>query len=204
MDPRSHWERQYTTKGSAEFSWYQAEPARALALLRDAGAGPASAVIDVGGGDSTLVDCVLRAGLGRVTVLDISSAALARAKSRLGARARQVEWIEADITRAPLARGSFDVWHDRATFHFLLSPEERARYVESCASALRAGGTLIVATFAPDGPPRCSGLDVARYDADALAHEFGDRFTLQSSSTDTHHTPAGATQRFTVAALRRR
>lgn len=205
MDDRTaHWEGVYRTKGSDEVSWYQAEPTRSLALLREAGAGPATTILDVGGGDSTLVDAVVATGHGRMTVLDLSSAALARARARLGDRAHQVTWIEGDVTQVVLPPQAFDVWHDRAVFHFLTGAEDRRRYVEAATATLRPGGTLLMATFAPDGPTRCSGLEVARYDADALARTLGDGFTLVRAFGDVHRTPAGSEQRFTVARFRRR
>ena len=204
MNRQVHWDGLYTTKQPTELSWYQAEPVRSLELLRDVGAGPETAIIDIGGGDSRFAEAVVTAGLGHVTVLDISGAALARAKARLGARADDVRWMEADITRAELTPHSFDVWHDRAAFHFLTDAEDRSRYVERCASALRPGGSLVVATFAPDGPTHCSGLEVVRYSLDGLLEEFGDSFTLQKGITDVHYTPRGAAQRFTIAVFRRR
>ena len=204
MDRKAHWERVYTTRQSTEVSWYQAEPTRSLELLREAGAGPETAIIDIGGGDSTLVDAVVAGHLGRLTVLDISGAALARARARLGERAGEVTWVEADVTRAELPAHAFDVWHDRAVFHFLTEPEDRARYAALAAAAVRPGGTLLMATFAPEGPPRCSGLEVARYSPEALARELGDAFSLTRGFGDVHHTPAGGEQRFTVAVFRRR
>lgn len=204
MDRRAHWDAVYTTKRSDEVSWYQAQPTRSLELLRAAGAGPDTRVIDVGGGDSTLVDAVVAERLGRMTVLDVSAAALARARARLGERAGEVDWIEADVTRARLPEHAYDVWHDRAAFHFLTDAEDRARYAALAARALRPGGTLIVATFAADGPTRCSGLEVARYAPDALARELGGEFELERGFGDVHVTPAGKEQRFTVVVLRRR
>jgi SAM-dependent methyltransferase len=204
MDSKAHWERVYTTRQSTEVSWYQDAPTRSLALLREVGAGPATAIIDVGGGDSTLVDAVVTERLGRMTVLDLSGAALARARARLGSRAGEVTWTEADVTRAALPPQAFDVWHDRAVFHFLTAPEDRQRYAAVAASAVRPGGALLMATFAADGPTRCSGLEVARYSPETLARELGDAFTLVRGFGDVHRTPAGAEQRFTVAIFRRR
>ncbi len=157
MNRKAHWDRVYATKRPTELSWYQAEPARSLALLRQAQAGPGTALIDIGGGDSTLVDAVVAQHLGRVTVLDISAAGLARARHRLGARADEVTWIEADVTRVELPAQAFDVWHDRAAFHFLTQAGDRSRYVANAATALRAGGTLLIATFAPTGPRAAAG-----------------------------------------------
>ncbi len=204
VNRQAHWDGLYTTKHPTELSWYQAEPVRSLELLRDAGAGRGTAIIDVGGGDSVFVDAVVNEGLGHVTVLDISGAALTRAKAALGPRASDIRWMEADVTRAELTPHSFDVWHDRAAFHFLTDSEERGQYVERCASALRSGGSLVVATFAADGPTHCSGLEVVRYSLDGLLDEFGDEFALQRGITDVHFTPRGVEQHFTIALFRRR
>lgn len=204
MDQKAHWEAVYTTRASTEVSWFQAQPTQSLALLREIGAGPATTILDVGGGDSTLVDTVVAAELGRVTVLDISAAALERARARLGERANAVTWIEADVTRVELPRHAFDVWHDRAVFHFLTQPQDRARYAAIAADAVRPGGTLLMMTFAPNGPTRCSGLDVVQYGQEDLARELGDPFTLIRGLDDVHHTPSGGEQRFTVAVFRRR
>ena len=204
IDRQAHWEQVYRTRPSHEVSWFQPEPARSLALLAEAGVGPESAIVDVGGGDSTLVDALVARRFRDVTVLDVSAAALARARARLGSAGEQVTWLEADVTRVTLPAARFDAWHDRAAFHFLTDPADRARYVAAARDALRPGGTLVVATFAADGPARCSGLDVARYDVDALARAFGDDFVLLRGDREAHHTPAGAEQRFTYAVLRRR
>jgi SAM-dependent methyltransferase len=204
VDRKAHWEGVYATKQSTEVSWYQAEPTASIALLRAAGAGPAAAIIDVGGGDSTLVDAVVAEGLGRMTVLDLSGAALARARARLGPRAGEVCWIEADVTRAALPAHAFDIWHDRAVFHFLTAREDRERYAATAAASVRSGGTVLMATFAADGPRRCSGLEVARYGPEALARELGDAFTLVRGFGAVHRTPTGSEQRFTLAVFRRR
>ena len=203
MDRKAHWERVYTTRQPTEVSWYQSEPTRSLELFHEANAGPETAVVDIGGGDSTFVDAVVAERLGRVTVLDISGAALDRARARLGARADEVTCVEADVTQAALPARAFDVWHDRAVFHFLTRPDDRRRYAIAAAAALRPGGRLLIATFAPDGPTRCSGLEVARYGADDLARELGDAFTLERSFAYVHHTPGGVEQQFTVAVFRR-
>ena len=204
MKRQLHWEQVYLSKRPDEVSWFQPRPARSLELIDAAGVSAGAAVIDVGGGDSTLVDALLSRGVGDVTVLDVSAAALERARLRLGDRAAEVTWIEADVTSAELPAAAYDVWHDRAVFHFLTDPAERSRYVALAARAVRPGGTLIVATFAPDGPARCSGLEVARYDADGLAREFAEGFALTSKLADVHRTPAGVEQRFTYVSLRRR
>ena len=169
VDVKAHWEHVYRTKQPATLSWYQAEPARSLELIAGAGAGPDSTIIDVGGGDSTLVDALLSRGIGRLTVLDLSGAALDRARARLGALAERVTWLEADVTRATLPAGACDIWHDRAVFHFLTHAEARRSYIATAMRALRPGGSAIMATFALDGPTRCSGLDVVRYSPESLA-----------------------------------
>ena len=204
MKRKQHWEQVYQSKRPDEVSWFQPQPVRSLELLEAAGVSSGAAVIDVGGGDSTLVDALLSRGFRDLTVLDVSGAALERARLRLGDRASGVTWIEADVTHANLPAAVYDVWHDRAVFHFLIDPAERSRYVALAARAVRPSGTLIVATFAPDGPARCSGLEVARYDADGLAREFADGFVLTSRLADVHRTPAGGEQRFTYVSLRRR
>jgi SAM-dependent methyltransferase len=201
---KAHWESVYASRVPAELSWYQPEPTRSLELLAQLGVGPAPSIIDVGGGASTLVDALLDRGAANVTVLDISRAALAHAQARLGARAASVEWIEADITRVDLPAGAYDVWHDRAVFHFLTSAEDRRRYVDVASRALRRDGVAIVAAFSLHGPTRCSGLDVVRYDSGLLAREFGREFSLERSIDDVHHTPSGSTQAFTYTVLRRR
>jgi SAM-dependent methyltransferase len=201
---KDHWERVYGTRQSTDVSWYQPVPTRSLALLDDAGVGPATALIDVGGGDSTLVDALLDRGFGALTVLDLSGAALARARERVGARADDITWIEADITRAELPTAGYGVWHDRAVFHFLTETDDRARYVATAAASVKPGGMMILATFALDGPTRCSGLDVARYSTDTLAAEFSEAFVLQRGLSDEHTTPSGTTQRFTIVVMTRR
>jgi len=183
-------------------SWYQHEATRSLELLVSLGVGPASNIIDVGGGDSTLVDAVVARRMGRITVLDLSRTALQRARTRLGSMAVPVTWMEGDVLRADLPSHSYDVWHDRAVFHFLTDREDRLRYVAAATSALKPGGAIVIATFALEGPERCSGLQVARYDAELLAREFGDAFSLVSAVHDVHRTPSGEEQRFTYAVLR--
>jgi len=204
VNRKAHWEAVYTTKASEEVSWFQAEPTVSLSLLREVGATPSSTILDVGGGDSRLVDAVLAEGLGRMTVLDLSGTALARARTRLGGRADDVTWIEADITQVELPADAFDVWHDRAVFHFLTEADDRARYAVTAARAVRAGGTLLLFTFAPDGPTRCSGLDTVRYAPEEIARELGDAFEFVRGFATIHHTPAGREQRFSTAVLRRR
>lgn len=204
MDPKVHWEAIYRAKRPAEMSWYQPFPARSIELLLRAGARPNSAIIDVGGGDSTFVDALLEREFRNVTVLDISSSAIERARARLGARADQVAWIEGDVRVVDLPAQSYDVWHDRAVFHFLTQPDDRTRYITQLAGALRPGGTLIIGTFALEGPPQCSGLPVTRYDAAGLARQLGGGYALRESLTDVHRTPSGVEQAFTYARFQRR
>lgn len=204
MDRRSHWEHVYETKASDAVSWYQPSPVHSLALLDEVGMNPDTRLIDVGGGDSTLVDALLARGMHAITVLDISAAALARARARVGARAGDVAWVEADVTTVALPESGLDVWHDRAVFHFLTDAADRERYVAAMERAVRPGGSVVMATFALDGPERCSGLDVVRYGPDELAAALGASFELVRSDRDVHLTPWGVAQPFTYVVLRRR
>ncbi|MFO1303655.1 MAG: class I SAM-dependent methyltransferase [Burkholderiales bacterium] len=202
MQGQAHWEKVYRTKRPDEVSWYRPHLTLSLTLIETSQAGRDARVIDVGGGESTLVDDLLDRGYGHLTVLDVSSTALEVARARLGKRASRVEWICADITTAPLPEGHYDVWHDRAVFHFLTSAEDRAAYVRRVARAVKPGGLVIVATFGPEGPAKCSGLDVVRYGPDSLHAEFGPRFELAAHYTELHTTPAGAIQQFTYCYCR--
>jgi ubiquinone/menaquinone biosynthesis C-methylase UbiE len=203
VDRKAHWEKVYSTKESTEVSWYQEQPARSLEILEQTGLGPDSTIIDVGGGDSTLVDTLVERCLGHVTVLDLSGAALSRARARLGAPANDVSWIEGDVTRARLEPGAYDFWHDRAVFHFLTEREDRRAYVKQVRRAVKLGGHVLVATFAEDGPTRCSGLPVVRYSADSLHSEFGSEFHLLTTEHENHQTPAGTAQPFLYCLCRR-
>jgi len=199
MNDQLHWENVYAAKGDAELSWTQTEPATSLSLIAEACS--ADSVIDVGGGTSLLSERLLERGYA-VTVLDISQAAIDRARQRLGARANEVDWMVADVTAGP-DLGTFDVWHDRAVFHFLLTPAERAAYVDLLARTVSIGGHAVIATFALDGPEKCSGLEVRRYDGSTLAAELGPRFRLVKSVLELHHTPWGAAQSFQYSLFRR-
>lgn len=203
MQRKEHWEALYETKPSDTVSWYEPLPSRSLTLLTDAGLNPDSAVLDVGGGDSRLAGAVVDRDVRDITVLDLSGAALRRAQADLGDRAGRVRWIEGDITTVELPPSAFDFWHDRAVFHFLTADEDRARYVATAARSVRIGGTVIVATFALDGPTRCSGLEVVRYSPEGLAQAFGEAFDLRQGFVDVHRTPTGAEQRFSFAVLSR-
>ena len=197
MDPRQHWENVYRTKQPTEVSWYAPHLEMSLRLIEDAAAQRTATIIDVGGGEATLVDDLLARGYSDLSVLDVSATALAIAKSRLGANGKDVTWLCGDVTTYPFPPAHYDVWHDRAVFHFLTDAKQREAYVRQVSRAVKRGGYVIVATFGPDGPTRCSGLDVVRYGADALHHEFGSGFRLLRHATEIHRTPAGATQQFT-------
>jgi SAM-dependent methyltransferase len=199
MNRREHWEKLYGSKGDGELSWAQPEPRTSISLIGEVC--PAGRVIDVGGGTSILTQRLLDAGYS-VAVLDISEAALGRARERLGTQAEQVCWIAADVTAGPDI-GTFDVWHDRALFHFLTAPADRAAYVALVARTIPPGGHAIIATFAPDGPQKCSGLEVRKYDGPALAEELGPEFDLLKSVPETHMTPQGVPQSFQYSLLRR-
>jgi 2-polyprenyl-3-methyl-5-hydroxy-6-metoxy-1,4-benzoquinol methylase len=196
MDSQTHWEKIYGTKTPDGVSWYRPHLETSLALIEQAATNRSAAIIDVGGGQSTLVDDLLARGYGNVTVLDISQTAIDANKKRLGAAAGRVHWLVADITMAELAPAAYDVWHDRAVFHFLTSEADRAAYVRQVARAVKPGGHVIVSTFGPEGPTKCSGLEVVRYDADSLHKEFGVRFRLLESSKELHQTPFGTVQQF--------
>lgn len=196
MASKEHWEHIYATKPSTAVSWYAPHLERSLAMIESASPDRETRVVDVGGGASTLVDDLLGKGYRHIAVMDLSGEALAVARRRLGPRADEVTWIEADVTSADLAPGSIDLWHDRAVFHFLTEPTARARYVEQVQRAVRPGGHVIVATFGPAGPERCSGLDIVRYDADGLHAEFGATFAKVQSAREVHATPWGSEQEF--------
>jgi ubiquinone/menaquinone biosynthesis C-methylase UbiE len=203
MQSKEHWEKVYTTKATDTVSWFQPHADLSLDLIKATGVGHDAAIIDVGGGASTLVDDLLANGYTDLSVLDLSAAALAAAQMRLGSRAARVQWIEADVTKVNLPDYRFDVWHDRAVFHFLTSAEDRAAYVQTVFRAVKPGGHVIVATFAEDGPDQCSGLPVVRYRADELHAEFGEAFALLSHRKEAHHTPSGKVQQFVYCYCRR-
>jgi 2-polyprenyl-3-methyl-5-hydroxy-6-metoxy-1,4-benzoquinol methylase len=203
MQSKDHWEKVYTTKATDAVSWFQTHAGLSLDLIKATGISRDAAIIDVGGGASTLVDDLLANGFDNLTVLDLSAAALAAAQKRLGLQAAKVQWIETDITKANLPANRFDIWHDRAVFHFLTSPEDRAAYVQAVFHSVKPGGHVIVATFAEDGPEKCSGLPVMRYSSDALHDEFGGSFSLLRSEKEAHHTPSGTVQQFVYCYCRR-
>jgi SAM-dependent methyltransferase len=194
---RSHWETVYQTHKPNEVSWFQPEARLSLDLIRSVCPNGRSRIIDVGGGPSRLVDGLLASGYIDVTVLDLSPTALALARQRLGGLASRVLWVEADALTDTLPPASFDVWHDRAVFHFLTSPSDRRKYVDQVRRVVRPGGHVLVATFADDGPTHCSGLPVERYGATTLHGKFGAGFRLISSQREEHITPSGKLQPFT-------
>jgi trans-aconitate methyltransferase len=198
---QAHWEGVYSAKAENEVSWFQENPAPSLELIEAVGATVETAIIDVGGGASRLVDSLLAKGFRALSVLDLSGAALDAAKSRLGAQAEKANWIVADVTLWEPTE-IYGVWHDRAAFHFLTEERDRAAYIVRMKKALRAGGHAIVATFAPDGPERCSGLPIMRYDAETLGQTLGQGFELIETRRHTHATPWGSTQSFQFSVFR--
>ena len=196
MDPKAHWEGVYRTKQPTEVSWYSPHLGISLELVTAAAPDRGAAIIDVGGGESTLVDDLLAGGYRDVTVLDLSATALSVAKARLGGDAARVTWLCCDVTACPFEANRYDVWHDRAVFHFLTDPAVRRAYVEQVTHAVKPGGHVIVATFGPEGPTRCSGLDVVRYAPDQLHQQFGASFALEKHVMHEHATPSGTVQQF--------
>lgn len=203
MENKEHWENVYTTKATDAVSWFQQHSEKSHAFIRRTGVPLTASIIDVGGGASTLVDDLLADGFFNLTVLDLSAAALKAAQNRLGVSADKVHWQEANITEVELPVHAYDVWHDRAVFHFLNSPEERQAYVRNVMRAVKPGGHVIVATFAEDGPTKCSGLPVTRYSVGQLHAEFGETFKLIGHEKETHHTPMGTTQQFVYCYCRK-
>jgi len=203
MTAKDHWENVYKSKSAEEVSWFQEHPELSLKIIRANNPSPSASIIDVGGGASTLVDDLLYNEYSKITVLDLSISSLEAAKSRLGDRATSVKWIEADILTVDLPANSYDVWHDRAVFHFLTSESDRNLYVQKVLHSVKPGGTVIVATFAEDGPTQCSGLPVRRYSATELHSEFGEPFQLLGCEKELHHTPTGHEQRFVYCFYRK-
>lgn len=203
MDRKSHWEEVYRSTAADELGWYQAHPTMSLQCIESTGVHKTASLIDVGGGDSTLVDHLLDQGFEHLTVLDISSTALERAKARLGDRAIQVTWIEADITDFRSSQ-TYEVWHDRAVFHFLTNEEDREQYRETMNSVVSPQGHAIIATFAYEAPPTCSGLPVVRYSPQFLALAIGNHFDLIESFEELHSTPGGNKQPFIYGRFKRK
>lgn len=204
MSSEQHWNAVYRTKGPDAVSWYAPHLGRSLALITSAAPDRTARIVDVGAGASTLADDLLERGYRRLCLLDLSEAALAATRRRLGARGNELHWLVGDVTTADLPEACFDVWHDRAAFHFLVDPRQRAAYAARLARSLAPGGHAIIATFAPDGPPRCSGLPVVRYTALELGRELGERFALVDACIDQHVAPSGGSQAFLYCRFRRR
>lgn len=196
MDAQAHWEYIYQTKSPEETSWYRPHLEISTGWVSAAVTGLSSSIIDVGAGESTLVDDLLAAGYRNLTVLDIAGAAIRKFQRRLGPAAQSVHWLKGDVTIAALPAHAYDLWHDRAVFHFFTEPEQRAMYLRQLVSALKPGGQVVMATFGPQGPEKCSGLHTKRYDAESLHHELGRRFHLVRSSVVKHQTPMGTMQQF--------
>ena len=197
MDTRRHWDEVYRTKRPTEVSWYRPHLDVSLQLIEGAAVSCDAHIIDVGAGESTLVDDLLDRGYRNVYAMDLSATALEVAKVRLGAKSARVFWLCGDVRSFDFPRHRYDVWHDRAVFHFLTDAGDRRAYVRQVAHAVKRGGHVIVATFGPEGPSKCSGLDVVRYDPGALHDEFGAAFRLVQHRTELHQTPKGMTQQFT-------
>ncbi|MDH3217476.1 MAG: class I SAM-dependent methyltransferase [Candidatus Krumholzibacteria bacterium] len=202
-DKRTHWESIYQTKKPDSVSWYQPSLRLSLELIRRAGIAKGAALVDVGGGTSTLVDDLLSLGYSNITVLDISTQGLDYSKARLGPRAKSVKWIVGDITAVDPSQLSFDIWHDRAVFHFLVEEQDRKKYCNVLEASLRPGGFIIIATFGPNGPMKCSGLQIVRYDPNSLLLTLGNSFKLISSEVELHRTPSDKTQEFVYCLLQK-
>ena len=196
MDKKDHWEKVYGTKSPDAVSWFAPHLETSLNLIHEATQDKAASIIDIGGGEATLVDDLLVEGFADLSVLDISQRAIDVARGRIGKNADKVHWYCADITQATLPQNYFDVWHDRAVFHFLTDAAQREIYVEQVMRSVKHGGHVIISTFGPEGPEKCSGLDVVRYDSERLHGQFGKTFRLLNSTTEIHKTPMGTTQQF--------
>jgi ubiquinone/menaquinone biosynthesis C-methylase UbiE len=199
---QAHWDNVYIKKDETEVSWFQENPAQSLELIAEVGASPDTIIIDIGGGASRLVDSLVAKGFRAVTVLDLSEAALKTAQARLGRRAASVRWVVADVTTWEPSQ-EYDIWHDRAAFHFLIDEKDRAAYVKRLRRALKVGGHAIIATFALEGPEKCSGLPVMRYDATSLGQTLGPEFKLEHTLRHEHATPWGSHQAFQFSVFRR-
>jgi SAM-dependent methyltransferase len=198
---RDHWESIHALKQD-QVSWYQDRPTLALDFIRACELHPGATALDAGSGASRMVEALLELGL-KVTVADIAQSALDRVRERLGDRAGEVAFLRADLAKDELPAAAFDLWHDRAVFHFLTEPADRAAYLATMTRSLRPGGFAVLACFAPDGPKKCSGLPVRRYDAAGLEVELGPGFELLDEGRESHATPFSTTQAFTVTRFRR-
>jgi ubiquinone/menaquinone biosynthesis C-methylase UbiE len=203
VESKSHWDNVYQHTDPSQVGWYRPHLERSLQLIDEISLEPSAHIVDIGGGCSTLVDDLLDKGFANVTILDLSSHAIEIAKQRLGNRSGDVEWIEADVTKDPIPANQFDLWHDRAVFHFLTSPEDRSAYFAAAWQSLKPNGYLLIATFSPEAPPKCSGLDVIRYTTALLSHEFEAGFDLIHSLEQEHVTPSGVRQPYIYCCFRK-
>lgn len=203
MNAKTHWESVYTAKPLDEVSWYRPHLDTSLALIEQLTPSYAAAIIDVGAGASTLVDDLMQRNYANITALDISETALRAAQERLGPDSARLQWLTADVCEADLTPNYYDLWHDRAVFHFLTLPEQRTSYVARAAASVKRNGNLIIGTFGPEGPRRCSQLDTVRYDPATLEAEFRTQFVLTESRIEWHTTPSGAQQQFLYCVLKR-
>lgn len=203
FDPKTHWENIYKTKPSEDVSWYKPHLEKSLKLILGLGLSKDAKIIDVGGGASTLPDDLLSNGFKNITVLDISSEALMVSKGRLEDRANSIHWLEADVTQVSLVPTHYDLWHDRAVFHFLTKSEDRQKYIGNLRKSLATGGFLLMATFGSNGPLKCSGLEIVRYSAESLQKEIGEAFQLGKHFTEIHKTPFDTTQEFLYCLFRK-
>ncbi|SMX25282.1 class I SAM-dependent methyltransferase [Boseongicola aestuarii] len=197
----SHWDEVYGEKDDTQLSWHQDDPSTSIELCDVAGVDSDSSVIDIGGGTSRFAERLIKRGLADISVLDVSEAALDRSRRQLGPVSEQIQWIAADVTKWRPER-CYDIWHDRAVFHFLVDAHERMAYRDRLYRCLQPGSHAIIATFALDGPKKCSGLPVVRYDPERLNEVLGDRFTLVADRREKHSTPWGSTQSFQFSLLR--
>ncbi|MFA4835625.1 MAG: class I SAM-dependent methyltransferase [Dehalococcoidia bacterium] len=203
MDRKSHWENIYQHNDPSKVGWYRLHLEKSLQLIAEAGLEKTAEIADIGGGASTLADDLLDRGFANVTVLDLSSHAIDKARQRLGNRSGAVTWMEADVTKDSLPHNRYELWHDRAVFHFLTSPEDRSSYVAAVKESLKPNGHLIIATFSPEAPPRCSGLEVVRYTTASLVREFEGSFYLIRSLEQEHVTPSGVRQPYIYCHFRK-
>lgn len=199
----NHWEDVYNTKAVDRVSWFQTKAETSVRLIADTGMSHEAAIIDVGSGASRLIDNLMAAGFGHITALDVSESALAASKKRLKAKAEAITWLVGDVLTTEFAKAQFSIWHDRAVFHFLTTPEQQQAYVQQAAKAVEQGGYAVIATFAEDGPEKCSGLPVQRYSAQQLPEVFAEHFSLVHTEREIHRTPSGSEQKFNYCVLRR-
>jgi ubiquinone/menaquinone biosynthesis C-methylase UbiE len=203
MSQKHHWEKAYSGEETQELGWYARRLQASLDWILDLGLSPDASIIDAGGGASNLVDDLLEAGFGSITVVDISGKSLSSAKTRLGSKAEQVKWLVGDITSIDLPAHQYDLWHDRASFHFLTELQQQRKYRDKVLQALKPGGHLIIGTFAPEAPPKCSGLPVQRYTRDQLINTLGEEFELLREKKELHITPGGVKQTYLYCQFQR-